>query len=768
MNTQKLKILHLEDMPTDAELVDFTLKRSKLIFEKIVVDNEADYTRALNEYRPDIVLSDHSLPSFNSIEAFNILQQSGLNVPFILITATISEEFAVEIMRNGAADYVLKDRMQRLPNAIENALEKFRLDAERKKYMNEVISNEALLREAEDIANIGSLDIDMETGVAQWSPGLYHILEVEVGEIEPSFNSLFNQMHTDDAARIKREMDEAIAGKAGSVNLYFSIKIDKSDLIKHLHTRLLIERDVSGAATRIKGFAQDITEQKLAEQKIQEAAETQTAILNALPPNIVLINENGKIIAVNESWRKLALFNNLGIPNYGLGYSYLAISEKATGIDRATSAKIEAGIREVIQGKKKEFVMEYASLGGKEWYMMVVAPLHDHTQKGAVILHTNITDRKMAEEMRHKSEANLRTVFENIDLSVILFDTDLKVISYNSNADDAMIRHFNKPLKVGKDIFNYFPKDRRQSVRRAITKVKEHKVASYESNFALPNGELEWYDVKWVGVTNNQNEIVGVILTFKNITEKKNHESERENMTADLAQRNSDLEQFTYIISHNLRAPVANIQGLASLLYDMGPDKAERSGTLEALALSVDNLDKVILDLNQILQVRSQVNDQIELVSLTELLSEIKNGISQMIEKNRVSIHGDFSAVDEVYILKSYLYSILQNLVINSIKYRRPEVDPEIHITSKVSGDWILINVKDNGKGIDLHKYGSHLFGLYKRFDWSVEGKGVGLFMVKMQIESLGGSIGVSSKLNEGTEFMLEFPLVMQPVDSVL
>jgi CheY-like chemotaxis protein len=76
VNTQKLKILHLEDMPTDAELVDFTLKRSKLIFEKIVVDNEADYTRALNEYRPDIVLSDHSLPSFNSIEAFNILQQS--------------------------------------------------------------------------------------------------------------------------------------------------------------------------------------------------------------------------------------------------------------------------------------------------------------------------------------------------------------------------------------------------------------------------------------------------------------------------------------------------------------------------------------------------------------------------------------------------------------------------------------------------------------------------------------------------------------------
>lgn len=761
---QKLRILHLEDMPTDAELVDLTLERSTLIFEKLIVDNKADYINALNEYRPDIILSDHSLPSFDSIEAFDILKKSGLNIPFILITATISEEFAVEIMRNGAADYLLKDRLQRLPNAIENALDKFRIDVERKDYMHKVISNETLLREAEDIANIGSLDIDIETKEAQWSPGLYHILGVEVGEIAPSFNNLFNQVHTDDALRVKHELDEAITGNVNSVNLYFKIKTYKDDQTKHLHAKLLIERDGTGAARHIKGFAQDITEQKIAEQKIQEASEMQAAILNALPPNIVLINENGKIIAVNESWRKLALFNNLGIPNYGLGYSYLAISEKATGIDKATSAKIEAGIREVIQGSRKEFVMEYASLGGKEWYMMVVAPLHNHTQKGAVILHTSITDRKIAEELLQKSEANLRSVFENIDLSIILFDIDLKVVSYNSNANDAIVRHFDKSLKVGKPIINYFPRDRRESVRRAMAEVKQRKVPTYESHFPLPNGELEWYDVKWVGVTDKQNDLVGVILTFKNITEKKNRESERENMTADLAQRNKDLEQFTYIISHNLRAPVANIQGLASLLYDIEPGTAESSDTLEALAMSVNNLDKVILDLNQILQVRSQVNDKIELVSLTELIAEIKAGISQMIEKNRVGIYGNFEAVDELYILKSYLYSILQNLVVNSIKYRRPDVDPEIHITSKISGDRILVTVKDNGKGIDLEKYGAHLFGLYKRFDWSVEGKGVGLFMVKMQIESLGGSIEVNSSVNNGTEFLLEFPMTAMPI----
>lgn len=747
-------------MPTDAELVDMALRRSKLIFEKKVVDNEADYTRALREYRPDIVLSDHSLPSFNSIEAFEILKQSDLHVPFILITATISEEFAVEIMKNGAADYVLKDRMQRLPNAIENALEKFKLDAERKRYMNEVIANESFLREAEDIAHIGSLDVDIKSQAAQWSPGLYHIVGVEVGEIEPSFNSLFNQVHADDAARIKNEMDEAIAGEAGSVNLYFKIRTYRADQVKHLHTKLLIDRDANGAAVHIKGFAQDITEQKLAEQKIQEASEMQAAILNALPPNIVLINEIGKIIAVNESWKKLALFNNLGIPNYGLGYSYLAISEAATGINKATSAKIDAGIRQVIEGNKKEFVMEYASLGGKEWFMIVVAPLANQMQKGAVILHINITDRKVADELLQKSEANLRSVFENIDLSIILFDNDLKIVSCNSNASDAIMRHFNKPLKVGKPILNYFPKERRASIRKAIATAKQHKVVAYESSFDLPNGEREWYDVKWVAVTNKQKEIVGIILTFKNITEKKNRESERENMTADLAQRNMDLEQFTYIVSHNLRAPVANIQGLASLLTDLEPDVAGSNDTLEALAISVNNLDKVILDLNQILQVRSQVNDKIELVSLTELMSEIKTGISQMIEKNHVTISVNFNAVDELYILKSYLYSILQNLVVNSIKYRRHEVNPHIIVSSKITGNRIMISVKDNGKGIDLDKNGVHLFGLYKRFDWSVEGKGVGLFMVKMQIESLGGAITANSKLNVGTEFILEFPLI--------
>ncbi|TSJ40731.1 PAS domain S-box protein [Mucilaginibacter corticis] len=755
----KIKILHLEDVPTDAELVGIELKRSKLSFERIVVDNKIDYIRAIDEYKPDIILSDHSLPSFDSLEAFEILKKSDLDVPFILITATISEEFAVEIMKNGAADYVLKDRTQRLPNAILNALEKYRLEAERKKYMEEVIANESLLKEAENIANIGGLDIDVKTQFTKWSPGLYHILGLDVGEMEPTFRNFFNCIHPDDAFKVKADLDNALLNLY-SISIDFRIKTYKTGDIKYLHAKLLIDRDKYGAPVRVKGFTQDITERKLTEEKIKEASETQAAILNALPPNIVLINEKGKIIAVNESWKKMALFNNLGIPNYGVGYSYMALSEKAIGVDNITSIKIEKGINEVIKGNTKEFVMEYASLGESDWFMIVVAPLADNTHKGAVILHINITDRKLAEASLLKSEANLRTVFENIDLAIVLADANLNVASFNSNASAAMLKHFDKKLRVGSPIISHFPKDRRASIKQHLDLVKEkHQVVAYETSTISENGELEWHDIKWVGVVNHNNENVGVILTFKNITEKKNIESERENMTADLAQRIKDLEQFNYIISHNLRAPVANIQGLAMLLADMQPGMPESLETLRALGISVDNLDKVILDLNQILQVRSQVNDQIECVSLPLLVDEIAVGIEQMIVKNKVEIITDFDEMDELYTLKSYVYSILQNLVVNSIKYRRPDADPVITITSKVKGERLLISFKDNGRGIDLQKNGSHVFGLYKRFDWSVEGKGIGLFMVKMQMESLGGSINVRSEVNVGTEFTLQFPL---------
>src|ERR1700688_5238775 len=132
---QTLKILHVEDILSDAELVERILKKSGIAFEKLIVDCREEYINALSQFHPDIILSDHSLPSFNSLEALSILKQTRMDIPFILITATVSEEFAVNVMKEGASDYILKDRLQRLPSAIIKAIEKHQSDIARQTYL---------------------------------------------------------------------------------------------------------------------------------------------------------------------------------------------------------------------------------------------------------------------------------------------------------------------------------------------------------------------------------------------------------------------------------------------------------------------------------------------------------------------------------------------------------------------------------------------------------------------------------------------------------
>ncbi|MEO6546944.1 MAG: response regulator [Ferruginibacter sp.] len=126
--TNKIKILHLEDLESDADLIKRVLLKAHIEAEIMVVERREDYVQALIEFEPDVILSDHTLPSFNSIEALDIFKQTGLKIPFILVTATISEEYAVSVIKAGANDYILKQHLENLPGAIRTALEKIDLE----------------------------------------------------------------------------------------------------------------------------------------------------------------------------------------------------------------------------------------------------------------------------------------------------------------------------------------------------------------------------------------------------------------------------------------------------------------------------------------------------------------------------------------------------------------------------------------------------------------------------------------------------------------
>ena len=761
---RSLKILHLEDIASDAELVDRALKKAGIAFEKCLVDTRQEYMDALEEFQPDVILSDHSLPTFNSLEALNLLKETGRNIPFILITSTVSEEFAVSVMREGASDYVLKDRLQRLPSAVTNAVDKYRSDAQTKLYFNRVVASETLFSKAELLAEFGTWRLDLETRELEWSQGYYLLLGYQPGEVEPSQENFFRNIHPDDIPEVQRNFNHAIDQKQPA-EVDFRI-IAKDGNIRYLHAQMEFEPDNQGGEGYIIGFSQNITRSKLAqlevEQKIEElkeAHERQTGILNALPANVVLLNENCKIVAVNESWRKLTNANNLGIPRYGIGYNYMMISEKATGVDPATGKEIIHGVMSVITGAAKTFTMEYSCTiqQQKVWFQLIAAPLADKTQKGAVILHIDITSRKLDEQSRHRADANLRTIFENTDIAYVLCDAEHHVVSFNNRAGELCLEQSGKKLKPGSNVFTYFPKNRVPRMQEAIKKAQKNEMVSYETSYELADGTEKWYDVRWAGIMGENEENMGYLLAFKDITERKLSDMERVRVTNDLVQRNKDLEQFTYIVSHNLRAPVANIIGLSHLLNILELDDTEYEEIKLALHTAITALDSTIIDLNHILEVSSKAHERSEQVSFRALIADITVSLKHLIESERAVISYHFNETEEMAGIKSYLYSIFYNLILNGIKYRRPGIDPVITVSGCKTETGIAIRFQDNGKGIE-EKNLKNLFGLYKRFDTNVEGKGMGLFMVKMQVESMGGSIRVESEPEKGTTFILDFP----------
>jgi CheY-like chemotaxis protein len=155
------KILHLEDELADAELIERELRKSNIRFELLLVDTEDDFIRALDEFFPDIILCDHTLPSFNSLEAFKIVKDKKLAIPFILISATMTEDLAMNVVSEGADDFIFKDRLKRLPAAVTGAIQKFRLIVANKELISQnrekeqratelVVANKRLLVQYED------------------------------------------------------------------------------------------------------------------------------------------------------------------------------------------------------------------------------------------------------------------------------------------------------------------------------------------------------------------------------------------------------------------------------------------------------------------------------------------------------------------------------------------------------------------------------------------------------------------------------------------
>jgi len=250
---------------------------------------------------------------------------------------------------------------------------------------------------------------------------------------------------------------------------------------------------------------------------------------------------------------------------------------------------------------------------------------------------------------------------------------------------------------------------------------------------------------------------IGTRLQVLEPMQRIDHSTIDSEVINNLLRRNRDLEQFANIVAHNIRSPLANIMGLNRLL-NMELSEADKLTALKGINTSAEKLENVIRDLNDVLQIRKTANSPKDAIELNTVVEDIRQSISGVISKSKATITCDFSAAPVVRSVPSYIQSILLNLITNAIKYARPGIAPMISIQSQTEDHSLVLRFADNGAGIDLEKHRENIFGLYKRFSDKPEGKGLGLYMVKTQIESLDGTIEVESTPGHGTEFLITLP----------
>ncbi|NOS85898.1 MAG: PAS domain S-box protein [Ignavibacteria bacterium] len=377
-------------------------------------------------------------------------------------------------------------------------------------------------------------------------------------------------------------------------------------------------------------------------------------------------------------------------------------------------------------------------------------------KEAGIDLEIKTLEHSITEDALQRSEANLRSVFENTGTSLILLDTNLNILLFNGNANNLAKNIFQRSFVYGLNMLELILEDRREEFVKNCKSVLEGNQVIFEASYPMPDNSICWYNTRIFPIQIDDNRNIGICISAEDITERKNEEFEKEKMTNDLIHRNKDLEQFSYMVSHNLRAPVANIMGFSKMLINNKSSDEDKIIFGEQINSSAQILDEVIRDLNMILTVKTELISRREKVLFSALVDNIRKIIQQVIEKENAVITTDFEKAGSIIGNRVYLYSIFLNLISNSIKYHQPGLAPLINISTIDNQGKIFIVFEDNGLGIDMLKNKNKVFGLYKRFHPEIKGKGMGLYMVKSQVELLGGSISIKSKVNKGTTFTIE------------
>ncbi len=356
----------------------------------------------------------------------------------------------------------------------------------------------------------------------------------------------------------------------------------------------------------------------------------------------------------------------------------------------------------------------------------------------------------------------LETVITQTKDAVMITDIDTSqnvipnIIFVNSAFTD--MTGYTAEEVIGKSPIMFIgPKSDMLEFDKLKTAIQEYRECFVETINYKKNGEEFWNNFSMIPVTDKDGEHSHWISIQRDVTEEKNKEKEREQLIRELTQNNKDLKQFSYITSHNLRAPLSNLTGLLNLVEEMDIEDPELKEIISGFTKSTHLLNETINDLVKVVIIKDNPSIQKEKVLIKEIFENVFNQLSFLIGMHKPILKIDLEEVSILNINKSYLESIFLNLLTNAIKYRSENRQLKVNISSKVVDDNLVLTFKDNGVGIDLVRNRDKIFGLYQRFHNHPDSKGLGLYLVKSQVEAMGGTINVESTVGKGTTFTIVF-----------
>ncbi|WP_197463515.1 PAS domain-containing protein [Cochleicola gelatinilyticus] len=354
---------------------------------------------------------------------------------------------------------------------------------------------------------------------------------------------------------------------------------------------------------------------------------------------------------------------------------------------------------------------------------------------------------------KEKKEVEIKKSFiAEIPSATAMLDRNLNYLA----ASKKWLTNYNIDSKnfIGKSHLDFFPNlQQRWKDIYALCLQGETK-RSGEELFVDKNGKEIWliWEIKpWY---NSENKIGGILIYSLDITEDKTKAKEKEinALLRVTKEQNQRLKNFAQIVSHNLRSHYGNSEMLLEMLEEENPS-LRNTTTFDYIRKTTERLNSAIYHLNDVILINSTPSCDFIKVDLNEVLKTALINAEMNAAKHKVSITNSINETTHILGIKTYLESIIHNLVDNAIKFSSPERTSFLKITYTKEDLFGILTFEDNGLGIDLEKNKNKLFGMYKTFHKHIEARGVGLFICKHQAEAMGGHIEIESTVNVGTIF---------------